>query len=100
MKFNFFPLNFLKSKLYSTTMIMLFLCFWNREKAEPEQRDNRGKTENQHRNESKIPKKHRKIWILLRLFVSLPASNLTQNIKCLITEIIIISKELNHGTTV
>ena len=49
MKFNFFPLNFLKSKLYSTTMIMLFLCFWNREKAEPEHRDNRGKTENQHR---------------------------------------------------
>ena len=42
MKFNFFPLNFLKSKRYSTTMIMLLLCFWNREKAENGQRISMG----------------------------------------------------------
>lgn len=38
MKFNFFPLNFLKSKLYSTTLKKQFLCFWNRGTTEDEQR--------------------------------------------------------------
>lgn len=56
MKFNFFPLNFLKSIRYSTTMKTLSLSFRNKEIAEDEQRISIGFN-------LKSPKHSGKFWI-------------------------------------